>query len=81
MMKGNKIRCKRCGQELESIYGHDYKKCNCPNATFIDGRDEYLRVEGKNLDDIELWDRQKKIGLFNEIFFHFLLLMRLKLFN
>lgn len=50
----NKIRCNKCGDELESIYTHDFKWCKC-NSVAVDGGLEYLRriVKSEN-DYIEL---------------------------
>lgn len=38
----NKIRCRRCGEILESVSMHDFKICSC-GAVAIDGGREYLR--------------------------------------
>lgn len=41
-IKVNKIRCKRCGDIIESKTGHDFKFCKC-GAVAVDGGKEYLR--------------------------------------
>lgn len=38
----NKIKCKKCGDIIESITVHDYKKCKC-GAIAVDGGTEYLK--------------------------------------
>ena len=41
-IKINKIRCKRCGDIIESKTAHDFKFCKC-GAVAVDGGKEYLR--------------------------------------
>lgn len=38
----NKIRCLECGDVIESISVHDYRKCSCGKCA-VDGGSEYLR--------------------------------------
>ena len=38
----NKIRCKYCGDVIESKYRHDHKRCKC-GKVFVDGGKDYLR--------------------------------------
>ena len=38
----NRIRCKKCGDIIESKYTHDFKECSCKSC-FVDGGHEYLR--------------------------------------
>ncbi len=52
-IKRNIIKCKVCGDIIESKSTHDYKVCKC-GACFVDGGKDYVRYGGKNLDDIEL---------------------------
>lgn len=47
----NKIRCKKCGDIIESISVHDFKSCKC-GAVSVDGGHDYLRRYG-NREDIE----------------------------
>ena len=49
----NKIRSKKCGVVIESIYRHDFKFCKC-GAVAVDGGKDYLRRCGKNEDWEEL---------------------------
>lgn len=54
-LKINKIKCKKCGDVIESTYGHDFKYCKC-GAIFVDGGLEYSRYgwpEGNPDDYIE----------------------------
>jgi len=41
----NKIKCKRCGDIIESTYRHDYKVCKCGSVA-VDGGHDYLRRGG-----------------------------------
>lgn len=41
-----KIRCKLCGDVLQSMYTHDFKMCKCESC-FIDGGDDYYRIGGE----------------------------------
>ncbi len=45
----NKIRCNKCGDEIESTYRHDFVTCKC-GACSVDGGKDYLRRCG-NLED------------------------------
>ena len=47
----NKIRCKKCGDIIESKSVHDFKFCKCKSVA-VDGGHEYLR----RLGDLEDWD-------------------------
>lgn len=50
----NKIKCRTCGDVIESVFTHDLKRCQC-GAVEIDGGKEYLRRSAKSIDDfIEL---------------------------
>src|ERR1017187_3306900 len=46
----NAVRCKKCGQTIESKHHHDFVSCACGN--FVDGGHDYLRRGGK-LSDME----------------------------
>lgn len=41
----NKIKCKKCGDVIESEYTHDFKMCRC-GAVGVDGGHDYLRRLG-----------------------------------
>jgi len=47
----NKIKCKKCGDIIESVSVHDFKFCKC-GAVAVDGGHEYLRRCGY-LEDYE----------------------------
>lgn len=47
----NKIRCKKCGDIIESKSVHDFKICKCKSVA-VDGGHDYLR----RLGDLEDWD-------------------------
>ena len=47
----NAIRCKKCGDIIESTSRHDFKYCKC-RACAVDGGHNYLRRCG-NHDDFE----------------------------
>ena len=49
----NKIRCKCCGDMIESISVHDFRFCKCGAVAIDDGHD-YLRRCGKREDWEEL---------------------------
>ena len=51
----NKIKCKKCGNIIESIDVHDFKWCSC-GAVAVDGGREYLRRVGNQEDFEELSD-------------------------
>ena len=38
----NRIKCKHCGDVIESTHVHDFKYCGC-GKVFIDGGREYCR--------------------------------------
>lgn len=48
----NAIRCKLCGEEIESNYCHEYVRCSC-GACAVDGGHEYLRRTFKSRDCYE----------------------------
>lgn len=39
----SKVRCKHCGEIIESLYRHDFVECSC-GKTFIDGGNDYIRT-------------------------------------
>lgn len=49
----NKIKCKKCGDIIESKSTNDYKSCSC-GAVAVDGGKDYLKRIGKEKDHIEL---------------------------
>ena len=55
---GERIRCRKCGDILQSKYRHDFQMCKC-GSCYIDGGNDYCRVGGKK-EDIEWIDRKDK---------------------
>ena len=49
----NIIKCKKCGDIIESKSTNDYKRCSC-GAVAVDGGKDYLKRIGKEKDYIEL---------------------------
>ena len=45
----NKIRCKKCGEVIESVSVHDFKFCKCKTVA-VDGGHDYLRRSGNRED-------------------------------
>lgn len=54
----NKIRCKKCGEVIESIDRHDFKFCQC-GAVAVDGGTDYLKRSGNREDWEELSEYEK----------------------
>ena len=52
-IRNNKIKCKKCGDIIESIDVHDFKWCSCGTVA-VDGGREYLRRVGNKEDFEEL---------------------------
>lgn len=46
----NAIKCKKCGDVIESTSVHDFKFCSCGSVA-IDGGHDYLRRSFKNSQD------------------------------
>lgn len=55
----NAIRCKKCGDIIESKTVHDFKVCSC-GACAVDGGHDYLRRCG-NLEDWEELSEAEKV--------------------
>ena len=49
----NKIRCKKCGDVIESIHRHDFKFCKCRKVA-VDGGRDYLRRVGNSDDFVDM---------------------------
>lgn len=50
----NVVKCKICGDIIESTYRHDFVTCSCGNVS-VDGGHDYLRRAFRNRDEyIEL---------------------------
>lgn len=57
----NKIRCKKCGDIIESISVHDFKWCSC-GACAVDGGHDYLRRLGYKED----WEEMSEVEEIDE---------------
>lgn len=55
----NAIRCKKCGDVIESKYRHDFRMCSC-GAVAVDGGHDYQRLIG-NREDYENLGRYEKV--------------------
>ena len=53
-LKSNSVICLACGMVLESVYRHDFQKCDCENETFVDGGLDYQRVGGMDLSKVKV---------------------------
>lgn len=52
-IRTNRIKCKKCGDIIESYHVHDFKWCSCKSVA-VDGGREYLRRLGNPEDYEEL---------------------------
>lgn len=48
----NRALCLFCGKILESKHRHDWVGCGCPNQSFIDGGNDYIRRGGMVIEGI-----------------------------
>lgn len=55
----NKIRCKKCGEVIESTDRHNFKFCKCGTVA-VDGGRDYLKRSGNREDWEELSEYEKK---------------------
>ena len=46
------VVCKQCAAILNSKHRHDFVMCQCPNETFVDGGNDYLRCGGKDMSKV-----------------------------
>lgn len=53
IIKINKIKCKKCGNIIESKTTNDLKRCSC-GAVAVDGGKEYLKRIGNDEEYEEL---------------------------
>lgn len=61
----NRIRCKECGDTIESTYVHDFKECSC-GACAVDGGKENLRRCFKSKDCYEELSIVEHVGEDND---------------
>lgn len=61
MIIRNMVKCKKCGDIIESVTVHDFKTCSC-GACSVDGGHDYLRRSAVDWDDvIELSEIQEDV--------------------
>ena len=58
-IKRNALRCKKCGDVIESTHRHDFVRCQC-GAIFVDGGHDYLRRGGNTEDMEELYEFEEE---------------------
>lgn len=56
----NRIKCKHCGDIIESTSTHDFKFCSCGKVA-VDGGKNYLKRSG-NLNDWEELSEIKEVN-------------------
>lgn len=47
----NRIKCKKCGEIIESTSRHDFKFCKC-GAVAVDGGKDYLRRSKEDYEEL-----------------------------
>ena len=58
-----RVRCRNCGDEIQSLHRHDYVTCSCGDIS-IDGGDDYCKMQVR--PDSAGWDQivdSKTLGL------------------
>ncbi len=53
----NRLKCKLCGDVIESKYRHDFVECKC-GKVFVDGGLDYMRWGGDRdqIEDLSEWE-------------------------
>lgn len=57
----NMVKCKKCGDIIESTYRHDFVTCSCGEVS-VDGGHAYLRRCFKDDDSYEELSEEKEIS-------------------
>ena len=66
----NAIRCKKCGDVIESQSIHDFQECSC-GSCFVDGGHEYCRIGG-NMEDIDVLTEYSDVpGYYITVYTHY----------
>jgi hypothetical protein len=67
MTMRNRIRCRKCGDIIESKTRHDYVTCKC-GAVAVDGGSSYIRRIGNpaDMEELEEWPKDPKDMCGNE---------------
>jgi hypothetical protein len=63
----NRIRCRKCGDIIESKTRHDYVTCKC-GAVAVDGGSSYMSALGNpaDMEELEEWPKDPKDMCGNE---------------
>jgi hypothetical protein len=63
----NRIKCRKCGDIIESKNRHDYVTCKC-GAVAVDGGSSYLKRTGDpaDIEELEEWPKDPKDMYGNE---------------
>ena len=69
MIIKNAIKCRKCGDVIESTSTHDFKICSC-GACAVGGGHEYLRRSAPSLDDFIDLSVVKLDESADKLFFH-----------
>ncbi len=56
MSAGRRVKCRRCGDVIQSMHRHDFKWCEC-RAIAVDGGSDYLRTTG-HLTNMEFLEHE-----------------------
>lgn len=59
-IKRNAARCRKCGDEIESMHRHDWRACQC-GAIYVDGGLAYIRRGGHpaDVEDLSEWEEEE----------------------
>lgn len=52
-IRKNRIRCRKCGDVIESCHRHDRKYCSCRSVAVDGGKEKLIRM-GESADYIDL---------------------------
>ena len=55
MIRHNKIKCKLCGDVIESKHTHDFVACSC-GKSMVDGGLDYLKRCGSNWEEMSVYE-------------------------
>ena len=70
IIKHNRIRCKKCGDIIESESRHDFKTCSCGSCS-VDGGKSYLRRSGDFENIEELSEYEEVPGYEITVYYHY----------
>lgn len=66
-IRTNKIKCRKCGDVIESTSVHDFKFCSC-GACAVDGGKEYLKRVGERENWEEMSELEEEYLAAHELF-------------